>query len=418
VLVTTALFEPKRAGPKGPSLSLADIMRGRFYDGVPIAIARASVRRARFARLGPAAPPPSTIDLEASRIVLGRGFAFSLDSLHATAPAPGRFHAADRSRARRVTARRPVRDAPARARSPTSTVGGALVWALDARDSVGDARFVLHATPVALDDIARLVPGVRRRRRGARRSRPSRHTARPAVGHRRGGVRARRFGGLALGRSALDANVVDGRADTHATAELLGMRAEANGWVRPLDQAPTYDVHIDATPLAHPPADARATLAQRAGLTARLDVRGAGFAPAAFDVRGDADGAAGHLSLDGRLDLARGVAWNVRRLAFERLDVARLTGDTTACSLTGTLGVVGLGRDGCAPPPRHGACRARSLPLRRVAGRSRAHRSANAWRRFRGLARARERRGSCRDRHVARPLGPLGRVPRPRRSRP
>jgi translocation and assembly module TamB len=71
-----------------------------------------------------------------------------------------------------------------------------------------------------------------------------------------------------------------------------------------------------------------------------IHLTGSGFANAAFDAQARSRGKAGDLDLDGTLDLRSGVAWDVRRFAFQRLDLARLLGDTTSSSLNGTLTTV------------------------------------------------------------------------------
>src|SRR5262249_30678350 len=72
-----------RPPPEKPSLSLADLVRGRFYRGLPIRVARLDVRGARFGgragapgcglRVGP-------IDRAARDVRLGRGLPLELDT--------------------------------------------------------------------------------------------------------------------------------------------------------------------------------------------------------------------------------------------------------------------------------------------------------------------------------------------------
>src|SRR5262249_21758175 len=68
----------------------------------------------------------------------------------------------------------------------------------------------------------------------------------------------------------------------------------------------------------------------------------------ALDVNARADGDAGHIGLDARLDMTHGFEWTVRELACRELDVARLAGDSVASALDATLRAQGSGTDAAA----------------------------------------------------------------------
>src|SRR5262245_53922701 len=74
-------------------------------------------------------------------------------------------------------------------------------------------------------------------------------------------------------------------------------------------------------------------------------VRGSGYAQPSLDVKARADGDAGHIGLDARMDMTRGFQWTVRELVCRDLDVARLAGDSVASALDATLRAEGRGTD-------------------------------------------------------------------------
>ena len=154
-----------------------------------------------------------------------------------------------------------------------------------------------------------------------------------------------RTGGRSFGPSRLVAALVDGRADVTAATAHEGAGFEARGWIRPLDADPAYDLtlRMDRLPRRLQGVAGWEQFARRAPTSAELRARGHGYARAELDLTGSARSAAGNLALDARIDAAHGSTWEVRRLAFTNLDVARLAGDSTASALTGVLTARGRG---------------------------------------------------------------------------
>ncbi len=342
VTVSAEIAEPRGPRPHRAPLTLAAVMRGRFYEGPALVADRVVLRGGRYG--GYAAAPDSgwratDVTLAARDVRLGGGFSFTLDSLDLrllpTSSAEPLAH---------VTLAGGLADGRAelsalRARSAASDIFADGALAVDSLDTLREIRVALKAHPLALGDLRRLAPGLDLEGDlaadvEARGPRPDRLSGRV-----RAELGPARAGRLRLGPSSLRAELRDGRADLALTTGYEGAQIEAHGWVRPLDADPEYDVvlRLDRLPRRLPGIVGWEAVAERVPVTADLRVRGRGYAGTVLNVQGGARGPAGNVTLDGRLDASRGFEWEVRRLAFEGLDLARLAGDTTASAFTGAL---------------------------------------------------------------------------------
>lgn len=342
---TSDLLRPpppeERALPPRPALTLADLLRGRFYSGPALRVDRLSIRGAKFVA-APLDTGPSLgrVDLQAHDVRLGDAFSFVLDSLHAAGRLGARGPAElwlgatlDRGR---------LEAADLRFRSDSSAVDGSFLLALDRRDSLAESHLVVHARPLALGDLETILPG--QRLGGAAALDIDVRGVRPGLWS--GGVTlnagALRWDRLTFERLHLGSRVNEGRYDTELSAVWGRANVQAKGWIRPFDPTPTYDVEASTDALMpgitgvawwppHP---------EKLSQSVAIHLRGSGFANAALEAQARSRGKAGDLDLDAGLDLRSGVAWNVRRFAFQRVDLARLLGDTTSSALNGTLGAV------------------------------------------------------------------------------
>jgi hypothetical protein len=232
-------------------------------------------------------------------------------------------------------------------RGGASALDASAILAVDHRDSIGEGRVVLHASPLALAALAALAPELDVE--GAVTADIDLHGTRldRASGSIVASAGRVRIGAFAFGATRLDGTLEGGRADAKLATQYGGARAQVSGWIRPFDATPTYDLDARADRL--PPRLPRVAwwpaFARRADAAVTFRVEGSGYARPRMKLVGRAEGSAGRVDLDGALDLTNGLAWTVRRLAFEDLDVAHLAGDTTASSLTGTLSGAGQGAD-------------------------------------------------------------------------
>ena len=348
VAVSAEIAAPRGPRPPRPPLGLADVLRGRFYDGPALVADRLTLGDGRYG--GYAGAPDSGwrfrgVTLAARDVRLGGGFAFAIDSLAFAALPPGSSGPLTRATLSGALAGGRAELAALRVRSAGSDLfaGGAL--ALDARDSLQELRVRLRAHPLALGELAHVVPGLDLEGElaadvEARGPRPDRLT-----GLVRAELGPARVGALRLTPSRLRAELRDGRADLSLATGSADARLDVAGWIRPLAAVPEYDatLRLDRLPGRLPGVAGWETLSARLPLAAELRVRGRGYADAAVEVSGGARGAAGELTLDARFDAARGPAWEVRRLAFRDLDLARLAGDPTPSALTGELAARGRG---------------------------------------------------------------------------
>src|SRR5262245_28723284 len=330
---------PKR--PPKP-LTLAGLLRGEFYGGPPIRIDRLAVRNGRYgghAATPDSVPPLTGVELRARRMRLGRGFSFDLDSLVARGRRPepsGTGVVIDL----RATLDRARFDEPRlRFVTDSSAVGGSGALAVDRGDSLSEVRLALQAHPLELGDLAKLWPAAQLEGRVT--ADIDIHGPRPdqASGSIALAADQLRLGPVGLEATRVEATLERGRADMRIQSIWERARVALTGWVRPFDRAPTYDFALrsDRLPNRIPGVAWWPALAQRAPAAVNLRARGSGFARPVADVQARAQGGAGDVRLDGHLDLARDVSWSVRSLAFERLDVARCLGDSTASAWTGSL---------------------------------------------------------------------------------
>jgi autotransporter translocation and assembly factor TamB len=347
VIVTADIADTTRPTPPPRPLTLADLLRGRFYGGPTLRVDRFVLRDARYG--GRAGAPDSGLRLvsiaaEAHDVRLGRGFAFVLDTLalHALPRAQGegaRLGLAASLEDGRLDARSLV------IRGAGSALDASAILAVDRRDSIGEGRVVLHARPLALADLAALAPGLDVD--GAVTADVDVHGTRldRASGSIAASAERVRVGDLAFATTRLDGTFADGRADAKLVTRYEGSRAAVSGWIRPFDAAPTYDLdaRADRLPARLPGLAWWPAFAKRADAAVTLRVEGSGYARPRVKLVGRAEGSSGRVDLDGALDLTNGLGWTVNRLAFEDLDIAHLAGDTTASSLTGTLTGTGQG---------------------------------------------------------------------------
>ena len=358
VIVTTDLIDTSTTGRRSPNtrrapLTLADVLRGRFYTGPPIAVDRIAIRRGRYGgRFG--APDSNLVltdvDLRAHGLRLGREFAFHIDSLTARRHTPdGRVATMEVALAASMEHGR-LATRTLRFHTDRSTIDGIFELGLDAADSLTDARIRVTAGRLDLADLRAFLPGLALE--GTVNADIDLHG--PRASQVSGTVdlsadRAR-WGELAFDAFRLAAQVTDGRADTRLTTTWAGAPAEVSGWIRPFDAIPAYDLEVRTArlPARNP---GRAWWPVVVGLAgARFDahVQGADYARPVARVTGAAEGDAGRVTFDGRIDRTRDVVWSIQRLDFEDVDIARLAGDTVSSALTGTL--TASGRSGGSRP--------------------------------------------------------------------
>lgn len=348
VEVSGSVAEPGAPKPGRPPMSIADLLRGRFYGGPAIVVDRVALRRGSYG--GDMAPADSGwrlagVELAAHHVKLGGGFALTLDSLGARLRSPGSAASwANLTLAGRLAeGRADVRTL--RLLSARSDISGIGVLAADAGDSLREMRIALHGQRLALGDARGFVRGFDVEGdvtmdidvHGPRLDRLS-----GSVNVRAVEVRTR---GLNFGPSRLSAALEDGRADVTVTTTHEGAGLEARGWIRPLDADPAYDITLrtDCLPRRLRGVAGWDEFVRRAPTRVELRVRGHGYAGAVLDLTGNAHGVAGNLTLDARVDASHGPAWEVRRLAFTGLDMARLAGDSTESACTGVLTARGRG---------------------------------------------------------------------------
>jgi hypothetical protein len=233
-----------------------------------------------------------------------------------------------------------------RVRSAASALDGHGHLALDARDSVAEARLVLGAHPLDLRDLELVAPQLGWDGTAA----VDLDVHGPRLDRLGGTIAANlerpRIAGMRYGTSRLDATLAEGRADLTLSARIARTHADLSGWIRPLDPTPTYHLEVRGNGIPAEVPEALQRAIERGGATVALDVEGSGYARPVLRVTGRADGAAGRLALDGNLDGTDGLTWEVRRLTFEDLDVMRILGDTTTCMLDGTLTAGGRAAEG------------------------------------------------------------------------
>jgi len=327
--------EAERPKTQGPPLTLARLLRGRFYGGPAFRIDRLSLRGSLRADSA-VTPSVTTLALDARQVRLGRAFSFAIDTLRAQRQRPmsgveldliaqldaGRFEAS------RI-----------HFRGDSSAVEGHALVEIDPRDSLTMARLVLSARPLDLRDVTALVPrlaldgalAVDIDVRGMRRDRLSGTIAASTPDLRMGAWR--------FEDTRIHATLNEGRSQIDLTGSLAGARIDIGGWARPFDAAPTYDLTVAANrfPSRIPGVEGWTRFAERASSQVSMRVEGTGFARPVANLHGTTDGRVGRLSIDGRVDLTRGLAWSVRRLRLDAVDVARLIGDSARSSVSGTL---------------------------------------------------------------------------------
>jgi hypothetical protein len=231
--------EPRAPKLPGPPLTLARLLRGRFYSGPAFRVDRLRIRGALQAD-----STETAVTLDARRIRLGKGFSFAIDSLQAHQVAGvGKGLELDlRARLERGRFEAPV----LHFRGDSSAVDGNALMAVDAADSVTAARILLKASPLDLRDVATLLPGAHLDGalllnidlRGTRRDRLSGTVA--------ASTERLRWGTLEIDDTHLSASLDEGRSETLLSGSMEGARMEIVGWIRPFDLQPTYDLELTA----------------------------------------------------------------------------------------------------------------------------------------------------------------------------
>jgi len=135
------------------------------------------------------------------------------------------------------------------------------------------------------------------------------------------------------------------------TARIEGATLTVHGSGTPLAAAPAYALELkaDRLPARLPGLPWWEPLAARVHANLTLNVSGAGYSPASMDVAGKLDGDAGTVTVDGHAGFGPAIEWELRSLAFDRLDVARITGIEERSAFRGHVsGNGGVARDGSA----------------------------------------------------------------------
>jgi len=355
VRVTGDARDTTRTPPKGPPLTLGQMLQGRFYTGLPLRIDRLSVARGE---IGGHADAPDTgfrltrLALRARDLQLGHGFGFRVDSLAGGLhPGGGRRDSVSFDVAVALAGGR-VQLGRLRFLGDSSDVEGHGELSAGARDTLAGANLTLRAQPLSFSDLAGFVPGFPLSGalfadvdlRGTRADRLS--------GRARARIDRARFGGFALDAFTLAAELSEGEAEARADARIAGATITVRGSGTPLASAPRYalDLRADRLPARLPGMAWWEPLASRFSASLALSVNGAGYAPAVMDVTARVDGDAGMVSVDAHTQLGQPeIDWELRSLAFERLDVARIVGVNEPSAFQGRVSGRGsVARDGNA----------------------------------------------------------------------
>ncbi len=350
VTVTGDVIDTTSRAPAEPRLSIGDLLHGRFYAGQPIRLRLLTLERGRFVHgVSDSLPGFEDVALTLRDGALGDGrLALRLDrlTLRSTGASPFTLAAAGS-----------VRDGRAELtgvnlRGGATRLSGGAAIATGAARGAGIERMELNAEawPLALADLRTFVPQL---------DATGEVTAHLALSGSRvdslgGNITASldevRVGTHRIGATRLVARFDGGRADlTHLTA-YENANVAVTGWVRPLDTQPTYDLGVTADHLPRRIAGVPAweAFVRRADFATTARVRGEGFVPARFDIDATVRGAAGRARLAGNVDTRDSVRWEVRRLTFDDVDVARLAGQPGPSALSGSATARGHGAAGTA----------------------------------------------------------------------
>jgi hypothetical protein len=289
--VSSALASGRPDSGEGPSLSPAEILRGRFYTGPELRVERLDVRRERYGTTANPDAPGLRIDgvsLVARDLEMGDTLAVVIDSLAlryvSAAPGAGAVHlvlAATVAEGRLDVGRLSLH-------GPRSVVVGNANWAPDVRDSMTALEIELHADPLVLSDLALLSPG--RESKGEITADVSLSGSR--LDRLSGSARIRfteaRLREVHLGPTDFAADFTDGLAVIDASTTWEGARAEVHGWMRPLASTPDYDLvlQLDRLPARLPGTPWWEAFAGRGSAATRLHVSGRGYGNAALHASG------------------------------------------------------------------------------------------------------------------------------------
>ena len=183
------------------------------------------------------------------------------------------------------------------------------------------------------------------------------------------------FGEFALDRTTLTTEFTDGQAELDLATGLRGLAVTAAGTLRPFDEAPSYDLagRLDNLDIGRVTGDTT----QSSDLSLAFSVEGQGIDPETLDATaavtlapstlngyalegGEVDVrlGGGDVGFDLRMNVQEGLlaasgavglgdemTYAIREGRFENINVAALTGDTTASSLSGTFSLEGRGTD-------------------------------------------------------------------------
>lgn len=341
VFVTADIVDTTTSAKRGPPLTLADLLRGRFYSGPPIRVDRLAIQDATYSDRGGSRDSLVILDhigLLARRVRLGGDFSFELDSLGLGRAPRSTGSRIDFGIAARLDRGR-FEAHSLRFRSGSSTADGSIVLGLDDKDAITEARLTLKTLPLALRDLDMLTPGLDLDGAVVADIDVSGLHAREMSGRISATCDHGRWGPLSLQGVRLDATFTDGGAETKLSGLCGQARLEVTGSSRPFDRVPTYDLvaRTDRLPDRIPGPAWWTDLARRVPAAVTMRLRGSGYAKPILDLVGRATGSAGDIDVDAHLDMTRDFAWSVRRLRFDRVDIARWMGDTTASTLSGSL---------------------------------------------------------------------------------
>jgi len=354
VRVTADARDTTRGPATGPPLTLGQVLQGRFYSGLPLRIARLSVVRAEIG--GHAGAPDTgfrltTLSLHARDLALGRGFGFRIDSLAGGLhPGGGRRDSATFSLSAALAGGR-AEVGELRFRGDSSDVEGHGALSVGGPDTLQRADITLRAQPLSLADVAGFVPGFPLsgalyadvELHGTRRDRIS--------GRARARIDRARVGAFAMDAFALEATVDEGQADASVRARIERSNITVRGSGTPLAPEPRYSAELraDRLPAKLPGVPWWDSLASRVGANLVLNVNGSGYSPATMDVTSRLNGAMGAISLDAHAAFGSTIEWQLRSLAFDRLDVARVAGLDAPSAFQGHVSGNGsVDRDGRA----------------------------------------------------------------------
>lgn len=361
--VGAGLFAPdpgaraEQPTPQDP-LSWPDLLRGRFYGGPELHVGRIVLRDLRYrgasATDSVARPlPRAEASLYAHDLRMGRRLAFTVDSLVATyRPRDAEIRALRLSLAGSLDDGR-LRLSDLQLRSDDSRITGDGILAIGAEDSLLEVRLEVHAAALALSDLEPFFGD------SLRAAFPldgtvaidltlSGSSPQSLAGRFEARLERASVGTLELGATRLAGTLADGVTNVRLDAAIEGAPLVVEGRIRPFEARPVYalDARMPHLPRQIPGVRGWSGFVRRAPFALNLHVEGSGYADAraAFDAA--ARGPAGAVTLRGSIDRRDGLAWELDSLVIDRLDVARLSGDSLESFISAVARARGGTRDG------------------------------------------------------------------------